>query len=519
VTAAWMAYALVVGTLVALAAYALDGVCRIAARPSRWVWAGAMAVTVALLALAPQRESHGGSVVLPVALDAVTISADAPAPAILARVVGSLGRARSALEAAAAHGFASVARLAPAPVARVFAMLWTVLSLVAFLVFFAVHHRLRRARRTWPVAILHGARVRIAPDAGPAVVGVANPEIVIPRWLLQRSAAEQRMVIAHEAEHLRAHDALVLSAACAAASLVAWHPAMWWMLARLRLAVELDCDGRIVRSGIAPRSYGALLIELAGRCSSGMRISAPALADGSSHLERRLIAMTPQRSKFARASACALAACSLALLALACDAKLPTSEEVNSMNVFAAEGAARRVAFLAAPDSSVSYTIDGRKASAAEAHALAPEEIASINVVKTRAGENGEGGPASGEVHIVTRLAADSLAAAGVRKRVDGSIEFVRKEGVGGEIMLGGEPGRVFSADTVRIGPVERKAFDGVLVVDGVPVDRRELAKISPDQIKSVEVVKGEAARKLYSDSAAANGVIRITTKRGAGQR
>ena len=188
------------------------------------------------------------------------------------------------------------------------------------------------------------------------------------------------MVIAHEVEHLRARDPLLLTVACAVAALVAWHPAMWWMLSRLRLAVELDCDDRIVRSGIAPRSYGALLIELAGRCSSGMRIGAPALADGSSHLERRLVAMTSHRPKFARGLACALAACSVALLALACDAELPTSEEVKSMDVASAEGAAKRFVFLGSGDSSMVYTIDGRRASAAEAHALAPEDIASIEV-------------------------------------------------------------------------------------------------------------------------------------------
>jgi hypothetical protein len=320
-------------------------------------------------------------------------------------------------------------------------------------------------------------------------------------------------------EHLRARDPLLLTIACGAAALVAWHPAMWWMLSRLRLAVELDCDNRIVRGGVAARSYGALLIDLAGRCSSGMRIGAPALADGSSHLERRLIAMTPHRPKFARGFACALAACSVALLALACDAELPTSEEVNSMDVAAAEGAAQRLSVIGVNDSLVSFTIDGRDATAREAHALAPGDIATIQVLKKRIGPSEENRAESGEIRIMTKRAADSLGVLGIRKRVgrEGSVvKMVRKGATGGEITAGGEQRWKISADTMRIVPLARKSFDGVLVLDGVRVDSKELANISPDQIVSVEVVKGDAARKLYADSAAANGVIRITTRSGA---
>jgi outer membrane receptor for ferrienterochelin and colicin len=47
-------------------------------------------------------------------------------------------------------------------------------------------------------------------------------------------------------------------------------------------------------------------------------------------------------------------------------------------------------------------------------------------------------------------------------------------------------------------------------------VKNSELAAIPPGEIVSVEVVKGVAARELYADSAAANGVIRITTREKA---
>ncbi|MFP4622689.1 MAG: M56 family metallopeptidase, partial [Gemmatimonadota bacterium] len=46
--------------------------------------------------------------------------------------------------------------------------------------------------------------VRVAPAAGPAVMGLRCPEIVVPAWLLEASPEEQRLVVLHEREHLRA---------------------------------------------------------------------------------------------------------------------------------------------------------------------------------------------------------------------------------------------------------------------------------------------------------------------------
>lgn len=536
-TIAWMAYALLVGTLIALAAFAMDGVCRLARWPTRWVWTGAMALTVGLIALAPQRQAGGDSTMLPLKIQATVASVDAPQPTLVDRVSASLRELRGTIENGVIHGIARAGQLVPASVERGIVLLWAAGSALAFLIFLGVHGRLRRARRTWPVAELHGARVRLAPNAGPAVVGLAHPEIVVPRWLLQRSDAEQRMVIAHEAEHLRARDPLLLTLACVAAAFVAWHPAVWWMFARLRLAVELDCDNRVVRGGITPRSYGALLIELAGRCSSGMRIGAPALADGSSHLERRLIAMTSRRPKFARTAACALAACSVALFALACDAELPTSQEVASMDVSAAEGAAQRVSLLGVDDSSVVYTIDGREATAAEAHALAADQIASIQVIKhtkRRIGDDTGSGEKSGEIRIITRNGAEWVDAAepGRTRALTKALALVRKDSSGKPV--GAKDGSSFTltADTIvfvdgapksarsgRIQPLKGKPFDGVILLNGVRVKGSELSAIPPGEIVSIEVVKGDAARKLYADSAAANGVIKITTRSGSAER
>jgi TonB-dependent SusC/RagA subfamily outer membrane receptor len=55
----------------------------------------------------------------------------------------------------------------------------------------------------------------------------------------------------------------------------------------------------------------------------------------------------------------------------------------------------------------------------------------------------------------------------------------------------------------------------GLIFVDGEKKTKKELDALSPDQIKSVQVIKGESAIKEYGPEAK-DGVIKITTKKKA---
>ena len=94
------------------------------------------------------------------------------------------------------------------------------------------------------------------------------------------------------------------------------------MLRRLRAAVELDCDARVLSQGVRPRAYGTLLIEMAGR-GPGLSLGAPALAGSPSTLERRIRAMNARLPRFARLRAGCLGALGLAVLAGACETRCP----------------------------------------------------------------------------------------------------------------------------------------------------------------------------------------------------
>jgi len=294
---AWLLYVLLVGTLLAFAALSIDGVLRRTALPTRWVWITALGGIVALAILAPRREPTPSAF-------KVRARVAAPAnvqalPKTSTGVIAKIAATRDAIVESVSSTLAQASVRTPKEALLPLVTVWLLLSGSVLSVLVIVSRRANRARRIWPLRDVHGTPVRIAHATGPAVIGFARPEIVVPSWLLERTPDEQRLVIVHEREHVKARDQLLLAGGWLVAALLPWHPAVWWSLSRLRLAIELDCDARVLHRGVQPRPYGSLLIDIAGQ-SAGHRIGALALADRTSHLERRLLAMKHSRTRFAR---------------------------------------------------------------------------------------------------------------------------------------------------------------------------------------------------------------------------
>jgi hypothetical protein len=526
-TAAWMAYLLAVGALLGLAAWAHERASRATMGDTRWSWLVALVATVALGALAPLRMDGGRrdpGVQMVVASPNAAV-ARTREPTLRERVVHVLlearGRAVSVAQSVGAAG-----RSLPAGVNDALALFWLASSGATLGVFALVYLRWRRARDRWPTVVLDGTAVRLAPDVGPAVIGLVDAEIVVPRWLLDRPADERRLVLAHECSHVAADDQLPLLVGCAAVVLLPWHPAVWWMLARLRLAVELDCDRRVIRAGAPPRAYGSLLIALASR-GPAFPVGALALAERRTHLERRLVAMTTRRTRFAALRTAPLLAVVVVASLAACEARLPTSAEVEKMDVAGAERA-----LAASPlrrtfgDSVTAYYIDGRRATPAQMDALGSARIASIEVRKV----NGQG-----EVRVTTRAAGDTgtsvrvqlsseamesaRQARGTKQIRMRSVDSVSMKIEVDTVVVHGIGQRASSTIRVGGGPDERKTFSGLVVIDGVRSDAAAMARLGQDDIVSVEVLKGSAARARYTEPEAANGVILVTTRKASPQR
>jgi beta-lactamase regulating signal transducer with metallopeptidase domain len=377
-TIAWLLYLLLVGALLCAGAAALSSAASALRGPTRGVWSAALAGIVLLGVIAPRerllqvRYEPAGSIGAPSSSRATTPT----------RADGGVRDAWEALGRGSTSLIASLERRVPRAIEVPLLVAWAAASLLLVALFAAVNVRVARARRVWPLRLLHGVSARVTPATGPAVVGLAHPEIVVPRSLLDRSDDEQRLILSHEREHVRAGDHLLLAAGWLVVIALPWHPAVWYLLARLRLAIELDCDARVLRAGASPRSYGTLLIEVAAH-AGGSRIGALALADGPSQLERRIRAMNGSRKRYGAASAAVACAIGAVMVLVACEAKIPTSAEIEQMDVASAQRSAAQGGFLRTPSGDrTDIFINGVPASVEAARALEARQIGSITLVK-----------------------------------------------------------------------------------------------------------------------------------------
>jgi beta-lactamase regulating signal transducer with metallopeptidase domain len=304
--AAWMIYALVVALLVSCAALSAERIVILRRLQSRWIWIAALLLTLVLpliFAWQGARTSERPAIAL-----AALATRDKPPVYELTPIAWIGGAApviarRVALDTWLLAGWSAMSALALATLA----MGWL---------------HLRRRLRSATDEQVDGMNVCISHDVGPAVVGIVRPRIVIPRWLLQQDAATRRIVLTHEREHLRAQDVRVLGGALLIAALIPWNLPVWWQLRRLRFAMEVDCDSRVLRGGQSRATYSAVLLNVATRLAP-LRAAAAGLSESSSSLEKRVRIMhAPMRAHW-RALVALLGTCSVALIAVAANVNAP----------------------------------------------------------------------------------------------------------------------------------------------------------------------------------------------------
>jgi len=310
--ATWMVGALMFSVLCALAAWAVEFALRTLRRPTRWPWvAGIVAAAVwpllAPLVLAPSAEQAAVAISMMPAVEQV-------AEADVAQ--GALERMRALWQTGQAAAQSVNAD-------RWLLIGWAALSLVLLTQLTIAARTLHRIRTRANRHVVDGEVVLVDPQMGPAAIGVVQPHIVVPSWLLDLDASMRALVLRHEREHCRAGDPRLVWLAAAVTSVLPWNVAVWFMARRLRLAMEIDCDARTLKGRVNPDLYARLLLLIAQR--NGSARFAPMLSHHTSQLATRIAAMNAPLARF-RSLRVALAAGVAAVAAMAaCSSRIATN--------------------------------------------------------------------------------------------------------------------------------------------------------------------------------------------------
>ncbi len=297
--AAWILYALLVGSMAGAGALALENLLRAHKRSTRWVWAGAMGLSllwpVGHLILKSWPKPEGG-----------TLVPEAIGVAMLDPLTVEVTRE-------------SFLRNLDQPILFV----WVASSSLLLAGFLGLVFRTRRMRRGWTGDEAGGQPVLYSKDLGPAVVGFVRSEIVLPAWCRDLEEDTLSLILDHETEHLRAGDLRVLLTLAFLPLLLPWHLPIWWQYKKLRVATEGDCDLRVLRKHPEQtRPYLELLLRVGSDARHTPALVAM-LSELEETLERRIRIMTmpfPQKPWLRGVSLAGLGAL---LLAVACWAPSP----------------------------------------------------------------------------------------------------------------------------------------------------------------------------------------------------
>jgi TonB family protein len=377
---------------------------------------------------------------------------------------------------------------------------------------------------------VNGHEVLLTEQLGPAVAGAGRPVILLPRWVLALDARSCELLLAHEFEHVKQGDTRLLLTGAVITALMPWNPVAWWISRRLRLAVEQDCDARVLKTHPDVRRYADLLLMAAGRPGVSTLLAAH-FGEHRSDLDRRIQAMTDRTFRWRPT----LVAATIAgvLLVASCEAPRP-------------EPLAPRDGETALPNAAgeggVFYEFQVEKPVTQAVGSVTPK----YPDILRQAGVEGEAlvsfvvnedGTAEGESFKVIRTSHELFAAA-IRQALP-AMKFVPAEVAGRKVkqlvqqpfsfsLPGLKSSQPNSGDAratgsgsnlpvpsiiLRDAKVRASGSSPLIIVDGV-IMTGSLNDIEPASISSIEVVKGAAAVRLYGPRAK-DGVIQITTKSG----
>ncbi|HKT28957.1 M56 family metallopeptidase [Dyella sp.] len=315
----WMIYVVLVTLTLSAAALAAERAAKVRRAATRWVWIASLIGSLLLPTVIAT-----ASIRLPKALASSTTSTSAP---IALRNTTSIPMPPMLLDLGDAQVHEASVRMD-----TLISDTWMAISLLMALALVVSSMLLHRRKRGWRERMLCSEQVLVASDAGPAVIGLLRSRIVVPAWLLQASEAQQQCTIAHERSHLRAHDPQLVAFALILLILMPWNTLLWWQFHRLRRAIEVDCDARVLQGGHDVGTYCETLIQVGQRRSRRIGV-VPAMSGSASFLELRIRHMLRKQKKWAHASAAVLICISLGMATFAAQVTPPDATYRNTHGI------------------------------------------------------------------------------------------------------------------------------------------------------------------------------------------
>jgi bla regulator protein blaR1 len=177
-------------------------------------------------------------------------------------------------------GYVSAARHANNWVPIAILTLWAFGFLCVALMRARDWYRIRAAvRKSTPVNITDAIRVlSSATLMEPGVVGFLRPVLLLPEGILKKlTPAQLEAVLAHERCHIRRRDNLTSAFHMLVEAIFWFHPAVWWIGAKLVEERERACDEAVLNLGNEPQIYAEGILNVCKsylesplRCVSGV---------------------------------------------------------------------------------------------------------------------------------------------------------------------------------------------------------------------------------------------------------
>ena len=154
------------------------------------------------------------------------------------------------------------------------------------------------------------ARISAQIDS-PVTFGFAHPLILLPERFLSLEAASQAAILCHELLHVRRRDWAHHLAEEILRVLLWFHPAILWVVSRIRVAREQVVDGEVVRLTQARKIYLEALLEFTGSSKRVIAIPAPPFLAERQVVERVALMLKEVRMSRTRMIASLSAICCL----------------------------------------------------------------------------------------------------------------------------------------------------------------------------------------------------------------